>query len=106
MGWSRSGWSTSRSCSSEYPDIAEISIFVELAVFLGGIGGGMYDYIGYTGMMREKRWGMLGHTEVDSIAERPLRRCRRQGHAPPFDTGPRRTSPPVPGLVRGRHSST
>lgn len=54
----------------KYPDIAEISVFVELAVFLGGIGGGMYDYIGYSGMMREKRWGMLGHAEVDAIADR------------------------------------
>jgi Mn2+/Fe2+ NRAMP family transporter len=53
----------------KYPDIAEISVFVELAVFLGGIGGGMYDYIGYSGMMREKRWGMLGHAQVDSIAD-------------------------------------
>lgn len=55
---------------NKYPDIAEISVFVELAVFLGGIGGGMYDYIGYSGMMREKRWGMLGHAEVDAIADR------------------------------------
>lgn len=54
----------------KYPDLAAKSVYVELAVFLGGIGGGMYDYIGYTGMMREKRWGMLGHPEVDSIAER------------------------------------
>lgn len=54
----------------KFPDVAEIPVFVELAVFLGGIGGGMYDYIGYTGMMREKRWGMLGHPEAAAIAER------------------------------------
>lgn len=56
--------------NDKYPDVADIPVYVELAVFLGGIGGGMYDYIGYTGMMREKRWGMLGHDDVDTIAER------------------------------------
>jgi Mn2+/Fe2+ NRAMP family transporter len=54
----------------KYPEIAEISVYVELAVFLGGIGGGMYDYIGYTGMLREKRWGMLGHAEIDALDDR------------------------------------
>jgi Mn2+/Fe2+ NRAMP family transporter len=56
--------------ASRYPEIAEISVYVELAVFLGGIGGGMYDYIGYTGMLREKQWGMLGHRDIDAISER------------------------------------
>ncbi len=56
--------------ATEYPDIAETSVYVELAVFLGGIGGGMYDYIGYSGMLREKRWGMLGHRDIDAIADR------------------------------------
>ena len=56
--------------SRAYPDIAEIPVWVELSIFLGGIGGGMYDYIGYTGMLREKRWGMLGHADVDQLAER------------------------------------
>lgn len=55
--------------ASAYPEIAERSVYIELAVFLGGIGGGMYDYIGYTGMMREKRWGMLGHRDIDAISD-------------------------------------
>lgn len=55
--------------AESYPDIAAKSVYVELAVFLGGIGGGMYDYIGYGGMLREKRWGMLGHAEIDRIAD-------------------------------------
>ncbi|HSE71551.1 MAG TPA: Nramp family divalent metal transporter [Nocardioidaceae bacterium] len=54
----------------KFPDVAETSVYVEMAVFLGGIGGGMYDYIGYTGMMREKRWGMLGHKDVAELADR------------------------------------
>ncbi|WP_208880837.1 Nramp family divalent metal transporter [Streptomyces armeniacus] len=53
--------------ADKYPDIAETSVWVELAVFMGGLGGGMYDYIGYTGMLREKKWGMLGHREADAI---------------------------------------
>lgn len=53
--------------SEKYPDIVSTSVWVELVVFMGGLGGGMYDYIGYTGMLREKKWGMLGHREVDAI---------------------------------------
>jgi len=54
----------------KYPDIAQESVWVELAVFMGGLGGGMYDYIGYSGMLREKKWGMLGHPDADSIGRR------------------------------------
>jgi Mn2+/Fe2+ NRAMP family transporter len=56
--------------AEKYPDIVTTSVWVELAVFMGGLGGGMYDYIGYTGMLREKKWGMLGHAEVDAIGRR------------------------------------
>ena len=66
--------------AQKYPDIAEISVYVELAVFLGGIGGGMYDYIGYTGMLREKRWGMLGHRDIDAISERLATNDARATH--------------------------
>lgn len=60
-----------------YPDVAGTSAWVELTVFMGGLGGGMYDYIGYTGMLREKKWGMLGHREVDVIRERLAAMGRR-----------------------------
>ncbi|MBA8826472.1 Mn2+/Fe2+ NRAMP family transporter [Saccharopolyspora lacisalsi] len=53
--------------AEDYPDIAATSSWVELAVFMGGLGGGMYDYIGYTGMLREKRWGMLGHPDIAAV---------------------------------------
>lgn len=56
--------------ADKYPDITTTSVWVELVVFMGGLGGGMYDYIGYTGMLREKKWGMLGHEEVDAIGRR------------------------------------
>lgn len=56
--------------SQKYPDIAARPVWVEIVVFLGSLGGGMYDYIGYTGLTREKKWGLLGHREIDSIADR------------------------------------
>lgn len=40
-----------------YPDLAREPSFFHLAVFVGVIGGGVQDYVGYVGMMREKPWG-------------------------------------------------
>jgi Mn2+/Fe2+ NRAMP family transporter len=56
--------------AERYPDLVARPVFVELVVFLGALGGGMYDYIGYTGLLREKRWGLLGHRDVDAIENR------------------------------------
>jgi Mn2+/Fe2+ NRAMP family transporter len=56
--------------AEKYPDLVARPVFVELVTFLGALGGGMYDYIGYTGLLREKRWGLLGHREVDAIEDR------------------------------------
>ncbi|MBG6184836.1 Mn2+/Fe2+ NRAMP family transporter [Arthrobacter sp. CAN_A214] len=53
-----------------YPDIAERSVFLEVATYLGAVGGGTYDYIGYAGMMREKKWGMLGHPDQAALSDR------------------------------------
>jgi len=44
----------------KYKDIAATPPWVEVGVYLGAIGGGTYDYIGYLGCLREKRWGALG----------------------------------------------
>jgi Mn2+/Fe2+ NRAMP family transporter len=43
-----------------YPDVAARTVWLEIAVLLGAIGGGLQDYIGYVGMMREKHWGASG----------------------------------------------
>ncbi|GAA0933244.1 Nramp family divalent metal transporter [Pseudonocardia zijingensis] len=56
--------------AASHPDIAERSEWLELAVYLGAVGGGTYDYIGYAGMLREKRWGMLGRADQAGLAER------------------------------------
>jgi Mn2+/Fe2+ NRAMP family transporter len=42
-----------------YPDVAKISIWVAIGTFLGAIGGGTYDYLGYVGCFREKKWGLI-----------------------------------------------
>jgi Mn2+/Fe2+ NRAMP family transporter len=56
--------------AERYPEIASTSVWVELVVFMGGLGGGMYDYVGYTGLLREKKWGMLGHRDAAGIGRR------------------------------------
>lgn len=55
---------------ADYPDIAERSVWLEIGAYLGAVGGGTYDYIGYTGMLREKKWGMLAHRDVHRFSER------------------------------------
>jgi hypothetical protein len=50
------GWMT-----TDYPSIiADQTVLMALVVFMGAIGGGTYDYIGYLSLYREKRWGALG----------------------------------------------
>lgn len=49
--------------AEKYPDVAARPAIVEIVVFMGGLGGGMYDYVGYAGFMRDKRWGMLQRPE-------------------------------------------
>ncbi len=55
--------------AQKYPGIAARPIWVEIVVYTGAIGGGVYDYIGYTGMMREKNWGLLGHQDIRRLSE-------------------------------------
>jgi Mn2+/Fe2+ NRAMP family transporter len=55
---------------ADYPEIAERPVWLEIGAYLGAVGGGTYDYIGYTGMLREKKWGLLGHRDVRTFSER------------------------------------
>ncbi|MCY3778615.1 MAG: Nramp family divalent metal transporter, partial [Candidatus Aminicenantes bacterium] len=34
--------------------------WVEMVTYLGAVGGGTQDYLGYVGMLREEGWGLLG----------------------------------------------
>ncbi|MDA0812489.1 MAG: Nramp family divalent metal transporter [Verrucomicrobia bacterium] len=42
-----------------YPSIASRAPWLEIGVYLGAIGGGVYDYVGYLSLYREKLWGAL-----------------------------------------------
>lgn len=52
---------------AKYPEIAAKPISLEMISYMGAIGGGTYDYIGYIGMYNEKKWGMLARPDLDEI---------------------------------------
>jgi len=64
--------------STKYPDLARRPIGLELATLMGAVGGGVQDYIGYVGFLREKKWGLSGVpnaapwkvSTVDSVVKR------------------------------------
>ncbi len=58
---------------ADFPDVASRPIPLEIIAYLGALGGGTYDYIGYVGTLRAKRWGMLGvpnHAELEAKLDR------------------------------------
>jgi len=73
-------------------EFAGRSPWLEVSLYLGAVGGGAYDYIGYVGMVREKRWGLSGGRAVSRLElarglEDPemLRRARVWMRAPLVD---------------------
>jgi Mn2+/Fe2+ NRAMP family transporter len=54
--------------AQRFPEIAREAAFFHLAVFLGVIGGGVQDYVGYVGMIREKKWGSAGEESTGGPA--------------------------------------
>ncbi len=57
--------------SAGYPDVAGRTLWLEIGVLLGAVGGGVQDYTGYVGMMREKEWGASG-AEAGWLGRLPL----------------------------------
>lgn len=55
----------------KYPEVAARPIPLEIIAYLGALGGGTHDYVGYIGTFREKNWGMLGRPDIEEI-ERDL----------------------------------
>ncbi len=51
----------------QFPHVAARPPWVEAVTYMGAIGGGTYDYIGYLGLLREKNWGMLGLPNAQAI---------------------------------------
>ena len=43
-----------------YPEIASRPVWVELATYVGVIGGSSYDYLAYVSYLRDKQWGRAG----------------------------------------------
>jgi Mn2+/Fe2+ NRAMP family transporter len=55
-----------------YPRITDRPVWVEVVTYMGAIGGGVYDYIGYVGYAKNRGWGMLSRsdTEVQRLMEK------------------------------------
>ena len=81
----------------KYPAFASRSPWEEVAVYLTAVGGGSYDYVGYVGMLREKRWGRaaaeaIGEEDASPLpegaeAEPEVRKARLWLRAPLIDCG-------------------
>lgn len=53
----------------KYADtIGSHSKWEEMALYLTAVGGGTYDYLGYVGLIREKKWGLAGK-DVASLSD-------------------------------------
>ncbi len=74
----------------KYPEIAARPISLEVISYLGAIGGGTYDYIGYVGMYNEKKWGMLGSPNLDEINAKLIK--LKAGERFPIDEGEQNTA--------------
>lgn len=55
--------------ADKYPAVASRPLWVETVTYLGALGGGLQDYFGYTGLLREKRWGLLGRDDIIRLGE-------------------------------------
>lgn len=68
------------------------SPWLEVALYLSAVGGGTFDYIGYVGMIREKKWGLAGGTaasrkQLDLIDDKQVARAKIWTRAAMIDTG-------------------
>lgn len=73
-----------------YPKIASRPVWLEIAVLMGAIGGGVQDYVGYVGFLREKKWGasdsgIAGGPRRLSLDGESVARGRTWLRAPLFD---------------------
>ena len=74
--------------------IASRSKWAEMALYLTAVGGGTYDYLGYVGLIRDKKWGLAGRREAtkeqleDAIVKNPsqVKDAKKWLRAPMWDT--------------------
>jgi len=52
----------------KYPQIAQRPLWVELATYVGVIGGSGYDYLAYVSFLRDKHWGGAAQSILDGAA--------------------------------------
>lgn len=81
----------------KYPDnFKDRTPWIEVITYLGALGGGTYDYIGYVGCLREKSWGAIGNAakwdgtsrklQIDT-SEQNMTRARAWLLPPKIDVG-------------------
>ncbi len=73
-----------------YPEIASRPVWVELATYVGVIGGSSYDYLAYVSYLRDKQWGRAGmrvtpSAELDSFSPEARRATWQWLRAPLID---------------------
>jgi hypothetical protein len=73
-----------------YPKVRQRPLWVELATYVGVIGGSGYDYLAYVSYLREKNWGASGGRIYDAqslaeVADNPQHAHRRWLVAPLID---------------------
>ena len=57
---------------TEHADVIQKeTVLLAMVIFMGAIGGGTYDYIGYLSFFREKRWAALGIDRQSSSPTQP-----------------------------------
>lgn len=79
--------------TEKYNSITSHSKWGEMALYLTAVGGGTYDYLGYVGLIREKKWGLAGRkvASYDDLKEaisdkEQLKRAKTWIKAPLIDT--------------------
>jgi hypothetical protein len=73
-----------------YPEIASRPVWVELATYVGVIGGSSYDYLAYVSYLRDKQWGRAGQrvtptVQLDSLNPEARRAAWQWLRAPLID---------------------
>jgi len=72
---------------TEYPNEVKDAEWVFVGVVLGAIGGGTYDYIGYVGCFREKKWGLIGQHKTGTD-QHETEAIAKSAATLPIDTSP------------------
>jgi len=76
--------------ANAHPEIASRPVWVELATYVGVIGGSSYDYLAYVSYLRDKQWGHAGMrvtpaAQLDSLKPEAQRATRQWLRAPLVD---------------------